>query len=288
MRHPRIRAFAVLFSAVTTAGLLMGEEQPKQSESTKPQGLFDTLLDTTVKTAQKVDRIGLEMTRMTDAEESALGAEIDKEVLLYAPVFENAATQQRLTKLAAPLIEQRQRRAINYTVRIVDSDVVNAYSIAGGYVYITRAFLKEFPSDAAIVMALGHEVGHVDLRHCVEKVQYQAAGKKLAGDVAGLAQIAYGTLRSAYTKEQEFDADKYGFEAACKAGWRPSELLDFIRGLAAYENRQNTNSDPQLDHGQSELGNKLTEYLATHPPGAERVRKLEALADKRATRTPDK
>jgi predicted Zn-dependent protease len=281
MKQPEI--LVVLVLCFVALGRQLAAEQ---SGGAQPPGLFDALVDTAVKTAKQVDQIGLEATRMTDAEESALGAAIDKEVLRHTPAVDDAAMQRRVATLAAPLFEQRRRRAINYTVRILDSGVVNAYSIAGGYVYLTKAFLKEFPSDAAVVMALGHEMGHVDLRHCVEKVQYQAAGRPIAGDWAVLAQAAYGTLRSAYTKDQEFDADKHGFEAACRAGWKPSELLDFIRGLAAYEQRQNQSSAVgETDQGQSGLGKKLAEYLATHPATPERVHKLEALAASRPTKS---
>jgi predicted Zn-dependent protease len=274
MRRPQV--FAVLSLCFVVLGR---QAMAEQSSGTNPPDLFDALVDTAVKTAKQVDRIGLEATRMTDAEESALGAAIDKEVLRHTPALDDAAMQRRVATLAAPLTEQRRRQAVNYTVRILDSGVVNAYSIAGGYVYLTKAFLKEFPSDAAVVMALGHEIGHVDLRHCVEKVQYQAAGRPIAGDWAALAQAAYGTLRSAYTKDQEFDADAYGFEAACRAGWRPTELLDFIRGLAAYEQRQSQNSAVgETGQRQSGLDKKLADYLATHPSTPERLRKLEALA----------
>src|ERR1039458_7371664 len=106
------------------------------SGGTNAPGLFDALVDTAVKTAKQVDRIGLEATRMTDAEESVLGAEIDKEILRHPPAVDEAATQRRVATLAAPLINQRRRRAVNYTVRILDSGEVNAYSIAGGYVYL--------------------------------------------------------------------------------------------------------------------------------------------------------
>lgn len=159
----------------------------------------------------------------------------------------------------------------------MDSDTANAYSVAGGYIYFTRAFLKQFPSDAAIAMTLGHEIGHVDLRHCVEKLQYQAAGKQIVGDLASLAQLAYTTMRSAYTKDQEFEADQYGFEAARKAGWKSEELLGFIRGLAAYERKQTTKGGiGETRQSELPLATKLAEYLATHPPTEERLRRLEA------------
>ena len=292
-RLPQPHTIAILFVILTSTIPAQSQEAPNpggqkssqpsiapgtSTDGGKPQGLFDALLDTAVKAAGQVDRVGLEMTRMTEAQESALGAEIDKEILRHTPALDNPAMKRRIDKLAAPLINQRQRRAINYTVRILESEVVNAYSIAGGYVYITSAFLKEFPSDAAVAMTLGHEIGHVDLRHCVEKVQYEVVGRQVVGDVAALAQLAYGNLRSAYTKEQEFEADKYGFEAATRAGWKSVELLAFIRSLVAYEQKQIPETTVHESGQPIEMVKKLSEYLATHPSSTERLRRLERIA----------
>jgi beta-barrel assembly-enhancing protease len=265
---------AVLFLALL--GALPVRAQPSTNP---PKGLFNALLETAAQAAGQIDRIGLEITRLSDAEESALGAEIDKAILRHTPAITNKVMQQRIERIAAPIIQHRQRPAIHYTVRILDSDEVNAYSAAGGFLYFTRAFLREFPSDAALAMTLGHEIGHVDLRHCVEKVQYLAVGREVAGDWAAMAQIAYGALRSAYTKEQEFEADKYGFDAARQAGWKAGELLNFVRGLAAYQQRQNAKStEPQSSAKPSGLSQTISDYLATHPPSSERVKHLELLA----------
>ena len=68
----------------------------------------------------------------------------------------------RIARLMAPILEDRKRKQLQYTFHVVESKMVNAFSLAGGHVYVTTAFLHEFPSDAALVMALGHEVGHVE------------------------------------------------------------------------------------------------------------------------------
>jgi beta-barrel assembly-enhancing protease len=238
------------------------------------------LFDVAVKTAQQVDRVGLELTRLTDEQESKLGAEIDRMILADTPVVSDAALQRRVQSLARPLIEQRQRRAITYTVRVLDSEDVNASSVAGGYVYVTRAFLKQFPTDAALVMALAHEIGHVDLRHCVEQIQYRAAARQFVGDLAELAQIGYATARSAYTKDQEFAADEYGFAAARKAGWAAADLVQFYRDLDFYERGQRVNrkGDAGPDEKPPELVTRLAEYLRTHPATRERLARLETLS----------
>ncbi|MEI8041441.1 MAG: M48 family metalloprotease [Verrucomicrobiota bacterium] len=296
MNRSRVFPNLLLFLAVVTGLPSRGESASDQAvekrsqhatapiekaEAGESQDLLSTLLNTAAQAAKQIDRIGLQMTRMTDSEESEVGAEIDKKVILHTPVVKDLAIQGRIDRLAGPLIDQRRRRAIKFTVKIVDSSDANAYSAAGGYVYLTQGFLKEFPSDAAIVMAIGHEIGHVDLRHCVEKVQYEVAGRQIIGDFAAIAQVAYGTLSSAYTKEQEFDADKYGFESARRVGWQRQELLDLLSSLIAYEEHHGT-SDRTSGTNQivSASLDKVFRYLASHPATSERLRKLQAMPDK--------
>jgi predicted Zn-dependent protease len=261
-----------------------------QSASTRPSAktnaatdLFSGLLDVATKTLQQVDRIGLDATRMSDEQESDVGRQIDEEILKDIGELRDPASQRRLQTIVQPLLAQCRRKEIRYTVKILDSTNVNAFSVAGGYVYVTRAFLKEFPSDAALAMTLGHEIGHVDLRHCVEKIQYQAKGKELVGDIASLAQLAYATLRSPYTKDQEFEADEFGFVAARQAGWPAKDLLQFVRDLETYERKtvgEGHATQTIKPDAVTVLARRLDDYLASHPSTTERLARLEAIAKK--------
>lgn len=250
---------------------------PSDKTNTAPANPIFGLLDVAVKTAQQLDRIALDITRLTDEEESTVGAEIDRMILMNTPATTDVNLQQRIDSLAKPLLGQRKRRAITYTVRVIESDEVNAFSIAGGYIYITSAFIEQFPSDVSIVMALAHETAHVELRHCVEKVQHMAVAKQIVGNLAELAQIGYSTLRSTYTKEQEFEADEYGFNMARTAKWPSAGLLEFYRDLESYERqqRQQTQPPPVDSTGPPPLQIRLLRYFDTHPSTHERLLRLE-------------
>ena len=244
---------------------------------------FMGLLDVTTKLMRQVDRIGLDATRLTDEEESKVGQQIHRKILQETGVFNEAASKRRVQEIARPLIEQCRRKEIRYTLSVLDTTNVNAFSVAGGYVYVTRAFLKEYPSDAALALALGHEIGHVELRHCVEKIQYAVIGKELFGDIAAIAQLAYATLRSPYSKGQEFEADHFGFVAARKAGYPTRDLLGFLEDLQAFERKQAAEADVPLYIGQGKpdvVIDRMVDYFATHPSTTDRLKRLEDLAQK--------
>jgi Zn-dependent protease with chaperone function len=243
--------------------------------------LLSSLLDVATKTAQLADRIGLEATSLTDEQEAAIGREINRNILGDTKEFLDASSQHRVEAIAKQLITQCRRKNIVYTIKLLDSTNVNAFSVAGGYVYVTQAFLKQFPSDAALALTLGHEIAHVDLRHCVEKIQYQVKGKELVGDASNLAQFVYATLRSPYSRSQEFEADAYGFRAAMKSGWRDQQLLQFMRELSAYQRKgagESQDVETIKRDSMTVLASRLDDYFASHPSTTERVARLEAIA----------
>ena len=225
-----------------------------------------------VKTAREIDEIGLWLTRLSAKEEMQLGADIHRRIMNDETEWNNPAALQRLERLARPILERRRRKEIAYKIRIIDSEVINAFSCAGGYVYVCRGLLEHFPSDAAIVMVLGHEIGHIDLRHCVAKIQVKVKLQRWVGSLSELAVFAYKSLRTPYAKDQEFDADGFGFDAGRRAGWPRNDLIEFFRGLQAIDaDSQSTDAPP--------LVTKIKDFYSSHPHTAERIRRLEATPD---------
>ncbi len=68
---------------------------------------------------------------------------------------------------------------VNYQVKIVDSPVVNAFAVPGGYIYFTRGILAQFNNEAELVGVLGHEMGHITARHTASQQSKQQLGQLL-------------------------------------------------------------------------------------------------------------
>ncbi|MCC7377422.1 MAG: M48 family metalloprotease [Verrucomicrobiales bacterium] len=251
--------------------------EPSTNEATlTPEGLASTLLGVATKTIRTVDQVGLSATRISDAEESRLGGEYDRAIRSKNTMVKNSDGAKRVARVLPPLLKAQKRPAIQITAQVIESSVVNAFSLPGGFVYVTTGFLKEFSDDASLAMVLAHEIGHVDLRHCVERVQYSELGRKMVGDAANLGQAVYQFIRLPYSKDQELAADEFGFRACLSAGHRRSDLLKFYDDFEAYEREKNQGSaNEEIDP--KTLAGSLNDWLRTHPRTADRRRHLEKL-----------
>ena len=110
---------------------------------------------------------------------------------------------------------------MNITVHYVNQDVVNAMATLGGHIFIYRGLLEKLPHENALVMLLGHEIGHVKLRHPIKAlgkgVVISLVFSALLGqssDTASTALINTSTLTLlGFSREQEEDADLEGLSA---------------------------------------------------------------------------
>ncbi len=255
-----------------------GDSGRKGETESGPKDLLGGILGAVSNVIKAVDRIGLDLTQMSEADEMSIGQAVNKRFVAEHEVVTDTATAKRIRTLSAPLLEQRTRKGIQYQIKVFKMDVPNAYSFAGGYVYVSTGYLKEFPSDAALTFVLGHEIGHVDLKHCIEKMQYLVIGNEIAGDLANLAAAAYLTLSSSYSKQQEFSADEFGFRAARHAGVPADSLIQSLRDLDAYEKK---GAETGAGEERSEkTGSALDQVFSTHPATSARVKRLEVLSRK--------
>jgi len=157
----------------------------------------------------------------------------------------------------------------HFRFRVLAGEEINAFALPGGPVYITYGLLSKLRTDDQIAGVLGHELGHIVLRHAAEKLaehlRYNAVlwaiQRLLGGEAVQVAQIGAALLSLKYSRDQEREADRFGFELVCRAGYDPRELIQvfqlFQRLGASYG---------------------MLEFLSTHPDPGNRIRDLQALS----------
>ena len=231
---------------------------------------------------------------ITGAQEKATGRKVHPQVLSQlGPRFENEELQRYVNSVGQLLARTAERRDIEYTFTIVDSDSVNAFAVPGGYIYVTRGLLALFGDEAELAGVLGHELGHITALHyargrgqavlaqfgllAADILARQAgaggAVRNVLGELGGTAAFAY--LRS-HSRENEYESDDLGIRYIARAGYDTrgvARMLAKIRAHARLRARLAGKPPDEIDR---------FDYTATHPAPLKRVRR----ALENAARTP--
>jgi predicted Zn-dependent protease len=178
--------------------------------------------------------------------------------------------------LVGQVVARQSPRAGEVTFRfnVLDSDDVNAFAAPGGYIFVTRGALAQMQSEAELAGVLGHEVGHVDAKHILEKIQRadMVRGARQEADLKGplldqVADLGAGMIFSGFDRREEMEADSLGQVYAAAAGYRTTGLVGFLTRLH------------QAQEGQAAAGAGLRARLArTHPDLALRLAALQRQA----------
>lgn len=207
--------------------------------------------------------------------DAALGRMYHAQIMQQLGEYESdTGLGEYVQRLGEELAAQAPGDAYTYRFTVLDLEMVNAFALPGGYIYVTRGLLAHLNSEAQLAAVLGHEIGHVAARHAAR----QHTAQRLVGKVAGaMAEAAggfnLGTLFGAglvrgYGREMELEADKTGAELLAALGYDPAAMLEVIALLKARD---------QYDAGaEDQPGSSYHAMLASHPEKDRRMAELIA------------
>ena len=223
-----------------------------------------------------------QLSLMSEAQEIALGTESDPHIVAEYGLYDDPKVQAYVDAVGQKMAHLSHRPNLKFTFRVLDSPVINAFALPGGFVYITRGILAHMNSEAELAIVVGHEIGHVTARHGAEQYTRQQVagiglgiGSVLSENVArfgGAVQQALGLMFLKYGREEENQADDLGVEYALRAGY------DAEVGVHFFE---------VLDRQSKESGSSMPEWLSTHPAPEGRIRHTHDLAVARQPEHPD-
>lgn len=211
---------------------------------------------------------------VSKGQEAQMGAQADPEITAFFGLYEDPELQRFIDEKGNEMARISHRSEIEYNFKIVDSPVVNAFAVPGGYVYFTRGIMAHFNNEAEFAGVLGHEIGHVAARHSAK--QYSASmlaqlglavGTVVSPEFAQFADLVgagVSLLFLKYGRDAERQSDKLGVEYSTKIGYDAVQMADFF----------NT-----LDRMQEQSGQEVPGFLSTHPHPAERYETVRKLAE---------
>jgi predicted Zn-dependent protease len=208
-----------------------------------------------------------ELMLLSEADELTLGKQTDEEVVATYGVYSDAKLEAYINEIGQRMKGITHRPGLPYQFKVLDTPVINAFAVPGGYVYFTRGILAYLNDEAELAGVLGHELGHVNARHTAQ--QYSRAqlaqlglgiGMVLSEDFrkyAGVANFGVNLLFLRFSRDNERQADDLGVEYSSRTGYDAYRMAEFFNTLE----RMNPSSG----------ANALPEWFSTHPNPVDRI-----------------
>jgi len=171
-----------------------------------------------------------------------------------------------------------------FSYTVLNDDVVNAFALPGGPIYISKGLLFRLNNEAELAFVLGHETGHVVAQHVGRQMSKSteaqlllagvgaAVGGKDAGTSGQLAQAASQFADQMYllkySREEESQADLLGIQYLVAAGYDPRASIAVMQILE-----------------KASGGKGGADWFSTHPSSANRVKELQDLIQQKYPQT---
>ena len=218
---------------------------------------------------------------VSEQQEISMGKEYDPQVVATYGVYDDAEIAAYISDIGQRIATVSDRPGLAYEFKVLDSPVINAFAVPGGYVYFTRGILAYLNNEAEMVGVMGHEVGHIAARHSAKQISQQqiatiglGVGSILSEDVAkyaGLAQAGLGLLFLRFGRDAERQSDQLGVDYSTKLGYDATEMANFFGTL------------DKMSGGES---GGLPGWFSTHPAPDERVQNVTRMAQEQQAKHP--
>src|SRR5258705_3214699 len=212
---------------------------------------------------------------VSQQQEVQIGQQTAAQVNAQLPMLRDPTVDGYVNALGQSIASRTSRSDLQWQFAVVNTDVINAFALPGGFIYVNRGVLARASNESELAGVLAHEIEHVVRRHSVkqmEQVQQAHVGVGLAcvltrvcGNPAAQAAIQVGG--SAYfaqnSREDQVQADDGGFQNMIRAGINPRGMLTFFQKLLAEE--------------QSSGSGGASAWFADHPGTQDRIADIERM-----------
>jgi beta-barrel assembly-enhancing protease len=200
--------------------------------------------------------------------EIALGKQLSAEVERQAKFINDPVVVEYVNRVGQNLVRNSDAQ-VPFTIKVIDSDVVNAFALPGGFFYVNSGLILHADEESELAGVMAHEIAHVCARHGTKQATHQdmvqlamiPAMIFIPYTWAGYAiyqgmQFAIPMAFLQFTRVDEREADYLGLQYMYKAGYDPNAFVAFFEKVAADEKKQ---------------PGTIPKIFSTHPPTPDRI-----------------
>src|SRR5271165_5904082 len=200
--------------------------------------------------------------------EISLGRQLAQEVERQAKVITDPTIAEYVNRIGQNIVRNSDSK-VPFTIKVLDSEEVNAFALPGGFFFINSALILKADSEAELAGVMGHEIAHVAARHGTRSAtKGELAQIGMIGAAIGLPYgwTGYGIEQGAalaipigflaFSRANEREADHLGLQYLYKAGYDPTAFVDFFEKIQSLEKRK---------------PGSVAKVFATHPMTDDRI-----------------
>ena len=195
-----------------------------------------------------------------------LGEKYAQGVELQMGLYDDPELNAYIRSIGENLVTQLGSQPFDYSFKVIDSDISNAFALPGGPTYVTRGLLAMVNDESELAGVMAHEIIHVHQRHTVKQMRQGIIPGilRVPGAIVGVFSPTVGSLLQVpadltdavfsanYSRSHEKEADRDGIVIATNAGYDPNGLVTILSHLGeeselisgAKEKRSITNDHP--------------------------------------------
>jgi len=176
--------------------------------------------------------------------EQKLGKKLSEDIEKKYEVIEDLNQNSLITEIGNKLARNSELKGMNYHFKILKVEGPNAFSIPGGYIYVTYDLFDYIQSDDELAGILAHEIAHVIHNHALKQTRDNTKFTLLTilavlltgePDVGVLGKLTTITFLNQYSREYEEEADLTATDLLIRTGYNPVGFLTFLERLYARE-----------------------------------------------------
>ena len=265
--------FAVL--GVSLAGLYWSQRRAKS-----PPVSANAILKIAADTQRDITRVPMHFTRLSDEQEIVIGRELAERYALQQRKLtpEEEALERYVRRVGGTVASHAHRHLAYFFYVLPDHNMINAFSLPGGPVYIGEGMLDQMETEDELANILAHEVEHIDHYHCVERMQIEAQLKNANLELMGqLLRTPLEFWQAGYHKDEEFEADREGVRLAVESRYSPYGAVTLFTRLAKLCNEYVIHAQSPEEELSELAIQSLTGYFRSHPLPSERLDQINRL-----------